>query len=55
MFCLYFSAMFHTESQNRRMAGDGRDLCGSSSPTPHTKAGPPRAGFTPDSASTLAK
>ena len=28
-----------TESQNHRMVGDGRDLCGSSSPTPLPKQG----------------
>jgi len=29
----------HTESQNRSMLGVGRDLCGSSSPTPLPKQG----------------
>jgi len=28
-----------TESQNHRMVGVGRDLCGSSSPTPLPKQG----------------
>ena len=35
-----------TESQNQRMVGVGRDLCGSSSPTPPVKAGSPTAGCT---------
>ena len=33
-------------SQNHRIAGVGRDLCGSSSPTPPAKAGSPTAGCT---------
>jgi len=33
--------MIITESQNQRMLGTGRDLCGSSSPTPLLKQGHP--------------
>ena len=35
-----------TESQNHRIVGVGRDLCGSSSPIPPAEAGSPTAGCT---------
>jgi len=35
-----------TESQNHRIVGVGRDLCGSSSPNPPAEAGSPTVGCT---------
>jgi len=36
---IHWTEEFFTQSQNHRMVGVGRDLCGSSSPTPLPKQG----------------
>ena len=38
-FLSFFPSEIFTESQNHRIVGVGRDLCGSSSPTPLPKQG----------------